>query len=442
MLNMKPRNKIGIILILSMLCLLYSIAGFEVNVGESASDHADIKIDEQTRDQENIEKEYGQDMEESKDHPKQEETRQAETLVDYEEHLEKEKSELMANMTLEEKVAQLFVVLPEALINEVDCVTVAGEATQNAIAEIPVGGFIYLDRNLETEAQVKEMLSNVTSYSMNRIGVPAFLCIDEEGGSVARLSGTGRFDIPLIETMAEVGQNNDYGRAKEIGNVIGGYLSDFGFNVDFAPVADVLTNFENEVVRTRAFGSDANQVSDMALLVKQGLEEEGVLATYKHFPGHGATAADTHAGYAYSSSTLEELKNCELIPFEAGIKDGLSFIMVGHISLPNITGDNTPASLSGNIINDLLRDQMGYDGIVITDAMNMGAISQQYSSSDAAIKAIQAGADIILMPVDFYSAYQGIINAVNTGVISQERINESIDRILSVKIKIKDANVK
>ena len=245
-------------------------------------------------------------------------------------------------------------------MNEVDCVTAAGEMTKKAIDDIPVGGFIYLERNLETEAQVKEMLSNVQSYSMNRIEVPAFLCIDEEGGSVARLSGTGRFDIPSIENMSEVGQNNDYERAKEVGNVIGDYLSDFGFNVDFAPVADVLTNSENKVVKTRAFGNDAKKVSDMALLVKQGLEEKGIYATYKHFPGHGSTTDDTHAGYACSNSTLEELKNCELIPFETAIKEGVSFIMVGHISLPNVIGDDTPASLSKCIIDDFLANHLLY----------------------------------------------------------------------------------
>lgn len=413
--------KIGIILAFSILCFVYGIAKFEIRVGEVSSDNVEIKTDEKTEESENSEEKYEQEAETS------------------EYYLKREVDKLLKNMTLEEKIAQLFVILPEALVDEVDCVTAAGEMTKKAINEIPVGGFIYLERNLETEDQVKEMLSNVQLYSMNRIEVPAFLCIDEEGGSVTRLSGTGRFDIPSIENMSDVGQNNDYERAKEVGNIIGEYLSKFGFNVDFAPVADVLTNSENKVVKMRAFGNDAIKVSEMALLVKQGLEEEGIFATYKHFPGHGSTTDDTHAGYAYSDSTLEELENCELIPFETGIKEGVSFIMVGHISLPNVIGDDTPASLSKYIINDLLRNQMGYDGIVITDAMNMGAISQQYSSSDAAVKAIQAGADIVLMPEDFSSAYLGIINAVKEGVISQERIDESLNRILSVKIKIREA---
>lgn len=164
----------------------------------------------------------------------------------------------------------------------------------------------------------------------------------------------------------------------------------------------------------------------------------GVLATYKHFPGHGATAGDTHAGYAYSNCTLEELKSSELIPFEAGIKAGISFVMVGHISFPNILGDDTPASLSQYIIEDLLRNQMQYDGIVITDAMNMGAIAQQNSSSEAAVRAIQAGVDVILMPEDFKSAYQGVIDAVNNNMISKARIDQSLKRILSIKVEMKN----
>lgn len=409
---MKTKVKIGLFIVLIISFLFYGFIKFGINVEKEIVDETTKKGDIEDKNETN---------KESK-----------ETL------LEREVNTLIKNMTLEEKVAQLFVVCPEALMDDVGCVTAAGEMTKNAFNDIPVGGFIYLSENLESESQVKEMLSNVQLYSMDRIGVPAFLCIDEEGGSVARLGGSGRFDIPPIENMSEIGQNSDYERAKEVGNIIGKSLANLGFNVDFAPVADVLTNSENEVVKLRAFGNDAKMVSDMALLVKEGLEEEGVLATYKHFPGHGATAGDTHAGYAYSNCTLEELKSCELIPFEAGIKAGISFVMVGHISFPNILGDDTPASLSQYIIEDLLRNQMQYDGIVITDAMNMGAIAQQNSSSEAAVRAIQAGVDVILMPEDFKSAYQGVIDAVNNNMISKARIDQSLKRILSIKVEMKN----
>lgn len=355
--------------------------------------------------------------------------------VDTEQSMEEEIEKYLKSMTMEEKAAQLFIVLPESLIHGVDCVTAAGDTTKKAFDQIPVGGFVYLSRNLRSKEQVTSMLDNIQSYSMERVNLPAFLCVDEEGGAVTRISGTGNFDVPLIEDMSAVGKTYDTNKACQIGKEIGAYLSDLGFNVDFAPVADVLSNPDNRVVRQRSFGDDPQNVSDMCLAVSNGLQEQGVFSTYKHFPGHGATAGDTHAGYACTEKTLDELKECELIPFQTGIEQEIPFIMVGHISLPNITGDNTPASLSPVIINDLLRNDMGYHGIVITDALNMGAVVQQYSSADAAVKALQAGADIILMPSDFDSAYQGVIAAIEDGTLSQERIDESFKRILRVKLQ-------
>lgn len=346
--------------------------------------------------------------------------------------------ELLTSMTLEEKVAQLFVILPESLMSEVSCVTAAGSATKEAINEYPVGGFIYMEQNLQSESQVQEMLANVQTYSMDRIGLPAFLCVDEEGGTVARISGTGKFDVPTFENMASVGATGDTNRAYEIGTQMGEYLSELGLNVDFAPVADVWNNPDNQVVKKRSFGSDPQLVSQMCMEISKGLKEHGVYSTYKHFPGHGNTAADTHEGYAYTSKSLEEIRQCELIPFQQAFDNGVSFVMIAHISLPNVVGDNTPATLSSYIITDLLRGQMGFDGIVVTDAMNMGAIANQYSSSRAAVKALQAGADIILMPADFHSAYQGVLNAVEDGTLSQERIDESLRRIIKVKLEMSD----
>ena len=354
-----------------------------------------------------------------------------------ENEMEEKINQYLQTMTLEEKVAQMFIVLPESLVEGVDPVIAAGDATRNAIDQIPVGGFVYLDSNLQSPEQVKTMLANVQSYSMERIGLPALLCVDEEGGTVARISGTGKFNVPAVENMSVIGQADDTNRAREIGASIGASLAELGFNVDFAPVADVLTNPENQVVKKRSFGTDPQVVSDMCQAVAEGLTESGIYATYKHFPGHGMTSADTHAGYAYSDKTLEELESCELIPFQKGIADGISFVMVGHISMPGITGDQEPASLSEHMITEVLRKKMGYDGIVITDAMNMGAIVHQYSSSEAAVKTIQTGTDLILMPADFRSAYEGVIEAVHNGEISQERIDQSVTRILSVKLQIK-----
>ncbi len=342
---------------------------------------------------------------------------------------------IVSAMSLEDKVAQLFLVKPEAIV-DIGTATAAGESTKQAIDKTPVGGFVYFSDNLQSEQQVQEMLSNVQKYSKDRTGLPAFLSVDEEGGTVARVAGSGRFDVPNVGNMADIGASGDVQKAKQAGETIGTYLSALGFNLDFAPDADVLTNPENTVVKKRSFGSDPQVVSDMSLAVAQGLSQHQIHSVYKHFPGHGATEGDTHKGYAYTNKTLDELKQSELIPFEYAIKNGAEFIMAAHISVPNITNDDTPTSLSKTMITDVLREQMGYDGIVVTDAMNMGAVTEQYTSAQAAVKALQAGADIILMPENFKEAYQGVLDAVKSGELTEEQIDTAVTRIVKVKINM------
>lgn len=340
---------------------------------------------------------------------------------------------IVDSMSLEEKVAQLFLVQPEAIV-DIGTATAAGDATKQAINKTPVGGFVYFSDNLQSEQQVQDMLRNVQKYSEDRIGLPAFLSVDEEGGTVARVASTGRFDVTDVGDMAKIGASGDVQQARQAGETIGSYLSELGFNLDFAPDADVLTNPDNTVVKKRSFGSDPRVVSDMSLAVAQGLAQHQVHSVYKHFPGHGATAGDTHQGYAYTDKTLDELKQSELIPFENAIRNNAAFIMAAHISAPRVTGDDTPASLSKTMITDILRGQMGYDGIVVTDAMNMGAVTEQYTSAQAAVKALQAGADLVLMPEDFQEAYQGVLDAVKDGTLTEQRINESVTRIVKVKV--------
>ena len=341
--------------------------------------------------------------------------------------------QIVDSMSLEEKVAQLFLVQPEAIV-DIGTATAAGDATKQAINKTPIGGFVYFSDNLQSEQQVQDMLRNVQKYSEDRIGLPAFLSVDEEGGTVARVASTGRFDVTDVGDMAKIGASGDVQQARQAGETIGSYLSELGFNLDFAPDADVLTNPDNTVVKKRSFGSDPRVVSDMSLAVAQGLAQHQVYSVYKHFPGHGATAGDTHQGYAYTDKTLDELKQSELIPFENAIQNNAAFIMAAHISAPRVTGDDTPASLSKTMITDILRGQMGYDGIVVTDAMNMGAVTEQYTSAQAAVKALQAGADLVLMPEDFQEAYQGVLDAVKDGTLTEQRINESVTRIVKVKV--------
>jgi beta-N-acetylhexosaminidase len=338
--------------------------------------------------------------------------------------------QIAAEMTLQEKICQLLFVTPEALTGYGQ-VTQSGDATRSALEEYPVGGVVYFASNLVTTEQTAEMLENIQEFARNRSGFGLFLGVDEEGGSVARLAdslGTAAF-----EDMAVYGAAGDTAKAYEIGTTLAGVLKSLGFNVDFAPVADVLTNDENTVVQSRSFGSDPALVSDMVAQEVRGFVEGGVLCAPKHFPGHGSTGGDTHDGYAATDRTLDQLEACDLLPFQAAMEAGAPMIMVGHMTLTAIDPDN-PASLSQAVVTGLLRDQLGYDGIVITDALNMGAVANNYTSGEAAVRAIQAGCDMLLCVSDVQSAVDALLQAVADGTISESRIDESVVRILDAKI--------
>lgn len=355
-----------------------------------------------------------------------------------EERLAAKVEEMIRAMTDQEKTAQLFVITPEALTG-VSGVTIAGEITQKAFDSCPVGGIIYDESNLLSWNQACQMLSSMNQISINRTGLPAFLAVDEEGGNVRRISGRLE-NAPYIPDMLSVGATQDPLQAYQAGSTIGGYLSRLGFNVDFAPVADVLTNPENTVIGTRSFGSDPKQVAGMVALEVQGLREQGVAATLKHFPGHGNTSEDSHYGLAVSNRTLEELRDCEFLPFESGIDAGAEFVMAGHIVVPDITGEGVPASLSGIMLTEILRGELGFQGIIVTDSLSMGAVTGLYSSEEAAVQAFLAGADLLLMPADFHAAYNAVSDAVARGTISRERLDESLRRIIRLKLRMLESS--
>ena len=335
----------------------------------------------------------------------------------------------VAEMPLEDKVAGLFMITPEAL-TDTDLAIRAGDTTKEKLGEYSVGGLIYFSENMQSADQLTEMLQNTKGYSK----YPIFLGVDEEGGEVSRVAKSGLADN--AGKASDIGAAGDPQKAKEAGAAIGSYLTGFGFNLNFAPVADVKVT-EDAVIGDRAYGSDAGVVGAMVAASVEGIQSTGVSACVKHFPGLGSTAEDTHAGMAGSERTAEEFAQTEFAAFQAGIDAGAEFVMVSHLSVPGITGDNTPSSLSSIVVNDVLRGQLGYNGIVITDAMNMGAITAYYTADQAAVMALQAGVDMILMPEDFETAYNGVLEAVNNGTLTEERIDESLRRIFRVKYKDK-----
>lgn len=359
------------------------------------------------------------------------ESTQEESTVEYtpEDALNEMVEESVAGMTLEQKVAGLFFVTPEQLTGVGQAVQ-AGEGTQEALAKWPVGGLVYFKQNIQSEEQLKEMLANTVSYS----SFPIFLGVDEEGGSVARVADA--LGLENVGPMADIGSAGDVQAAYAANQTIGTYLSSYGFNVDFAPIADVLTNPDNTVIGDRAFSDDPQTAADMVAGAVEGLQSAGVSACLKHFPGHGDTAGDSHTGAAETDRTKEEMAAAEFLPFQSGIGAGADMVMVGHISAPNLTGgEKVPASLSEEIITGILRSELGYDGIIITDAMNMAAVTDYYEADVAAIMALKAGADMILMPEDFRQAYEGVLQAVQDGTVSQERVDDSLKRIYRVKLR-------
>ena len=359
------------------------------------------------------------------------ESTQEESTVEYtpEDALNEMVEESVAGMTLEQKVAGLFFVTPEQLTGVGQAVQ-AGEGTREALAKWPVGGLVYFKQNIQSEEQLKEMLANTVSYS----SFPIFLGVDEEGGSVARVADA--LGLENVGPMADIGSAGDVQAAYAANQTIGTYLSSYGFNVDFAPIADVLTNPDNTVIGDRAFSDDPQTAADMVAGAVEGLQSAGVSACLKHFPGHGDTAGDSHTGAAETDRTKEEMAAAEFLPFQSGIEAGADMVMVGHISAPNLTGgEKVPASLSEENITGILRSELGYDGIIITDAMNMAAVTDYYEADVAAIMALKAGADMILMPEDFQQAYEGVLQAVQDGTVSQERVDDSLKRIYRVKLR-------
>lgn len=339
---------------------------------------------------------------------------------------------LLNSLTLEEKVAQMFFVTPEELTGA-RTVTETDEAAKAALDTYPVGGLVFFSHNLLTPEQTKAMLYDVQQYALQTQGVPLFLGVDEEGGRVLRIGAKKAFGVEKVKAMGSIAAKQGIEGVYCAADTIGGYLKELGFNVDFAPDADVITNASNRVIGDRSFGTDPETVADMAWRYSEGLHDNQILACYKHFPGHGGTVEDSHSGYAYSYKNLEELKEAELVPFQQGCGKGVDFIMASHISAPNVTGSDVPASLSELFVTDILRNEMGYQGIVITDSLSMGAVCSHYSPEEAAVLAVQAGCDMLLMPQDFERAYQAVIDAVSSQRITQQRIDESVARILKAK---------
>ena len=347
--------------------------------------------------------------------------------------------QLLAKMSLEEKVGQLFLIRPESLDASLTPEQVHStrdygtpqltEEMAALLKQYPAGGIAIFGKNIADPDQLETFLSDFQQNS----SLPLIFAIDEEGGSVSRIANTPTFQVPQFSGAGAIGAAGDPEKAREMGSAIGQYLRQYGFHLDFAPVVDINSNPDNIIIGSRSFGSDAQTVSTMANAMIDGLHSAGIMACIKHFPGHGDTSGDSHDGYVSISKSWEELLQCELIPFINAL-DKTDLVMAAHISTPYITGDGLPASLSPTMLTNKLRGELGYDGVIITDSLAMGAITQNYSSAESSVLAFTAGADLLLMPSDYIAAYEGILSAVQNGEISMARLDESVLRILRLKL--------
>lgn len=343
-------------------------------------------------------------------------------------------------MSLEEKVGQLFIVRPEALAGKLSsknaaapAVTKISKTIKNNLRKYHIGGVVMFSQNIVTPSQITKLNKDLQKNAKTGL----FICVDEEGGPVARIANSRNFKVKKYASMQAVGKTGKASKAKAACYTIGKYLKKYRFNLDFAPVADVNTNPKNIVIGKRAFGNSPGLVSSMVDAGIKGFHRAGIMACVKHFPGHGDTKGDTHTGCVSVNRTWAQLNKRELLPFKKAITSPADMIMVAHITANKAAGDGLPASLSRRMITKRLRGSLKYKGVVITDSMEMGAIAKNYSSGESAVMAIQAGADIILMPRNFKEAYQAVCQAVRSGKIQEKRLNESVLRILKLKEKYK-----
>ena len=332
--------------------------------------------------------------------------------------------ETIDQMTLEEKVGQLLVIGVEG--------TSFSSEMDNLIRNYHVGGVIIMGRNVATTNEMLQLINGIKKANEHN-KIPLFLSVDEEGGRVSRLP----VGIPKLPTSAQIGKLNDESVSYRAGTYLAGVLNEFGYNMNFAPVLDVNSNPRNPVIGNRSFGSDPYQVAKLGISTMHGMMDNGIIPVVKHFPGHGDTVVDSHKALPKVETTLEALRNVELVPFQKAIEEGADAVMVAHILFPALDPDY-PSSMSKAIITGLLRNEMKFEGVIITDDLTMGAIANDYTIPEAAVQSFIAGSDLLLVVRDYevqLNTFNAFIKAIETGEITEERLNESIKRILTLKEK-------
>lgn len=332
--------------------------------------------------------------------------------------------EQIQKMTIDEKIGQI-------VIMGLDGYTI-DDTAKRMIEDYYVGGFIFFGRNVKDSTQLLQLINSLKDTNSGN-NIPLFISVDEEGGKVSRVPN----EFIKIPTNRTIGQKNDGKVSYQIGSAIGETIKSFGFNMNFAPILDIDSNPKNPVIGDRSYGSNEKIVSELGIEAMKGIQSKGVIPVVKHFPGHGDTAVDSHISLPTVNKDLKSLMEFELIPFKESIKNGADAVMVAHILFNEIEPEN-PATLSKVLITDILRDQLNFNGVVITDDLTMGAIMENYDIGDAAVRSVKAGSDIVLVCHDYDNGIEvlnALKNAVEERMISEERIDESVYRVLELKKK-------
>lgn len=330
--------------------------------------------------------------------------------------------EQLEKMSLDEKIGQLIIVGMKGKTYD--------DELDRLIRHYRVGGIIVLGKNVSTPTGIVQLL-NEAKLANKDYSIPLFLSVDEEGGRVSRLPA----GMKKLPAAASIGQKEDEALAYKSGVYLAELLHAFGYNMNYAPVLDVNSNPKNPVIGDRSYSSNPQEVAHHALSVRKGMVDNGVISIVKHFPGHGDTHIDSHKSLPVIEKRLDELYATELIPFQQAIAQEVDGIMVAHILFPALDA-TYPSSLSKKIITNILRDELHYDGVVITDDLTMGAITNAYTVPEAALQSFIAGSDLLLIAGDYHNqveTIEALKDAVSTSVVTEERINESVRRILELK---------
>lgn len=328
----------------------------------------------------------------------------------------------LSAMSLEQKLGQMIIAGVSG--------TTVDDQSKKLITDSYIGGVILYKNNIVSVEQTTRLLNGLKEANRTN-AAPLLLSVDQEGGKVNRLPTS----LVATPSSRDIAKSGDSKKARAVGETIGDQLRTLGFNVNFAPVLDIDSNPNNPVIGSRSFGPTAAVVSSFGLEEMLGLRAKQVIPVVKHFPGHGDTSVDSHLELPVVNKTLDQLRKLELVPFAEAIRSNAEAVMVAHILLPSIDPDY-PASMSSNTITQLLRNEMGYDGVVITDDMTMGAIMNHYDLGKAVVQSVRAGSDIVLVAHEYANvrkALESLMQAAKSGEITMERIDQSVRRIIKLK---------